>query len=326
MLSRTANSIYWMSRYIERAENYARFIDVNYNLSLEMAPGTPEQWEPLIITTGDYELYQEHYGQVNKTNVVSFLSFDLENPNSIRNCIIKARENARQIRPEITKELWEQINNLYYYIKEERDIENVLENDPRTFFNEVKRGCQLLYGIFDSTISRNEGWNFRAIGQYLERADKTLRVLDVKYHILLPHTRAVGSTIDLVQWGSLLKSVSAYDMYRKVYGTIKTNDIAEFLILDRYFARSVLHCLTQAQTALHDISGNRMGYSNEAERTLGSLKSHLEYKRIDEVIGQGLHEFIDDLQKHINEVNDAIQETFFHHEMSQDQYQEQTSE
>ena len=315
MLSRTANSIYWMSRYIERAENYARFIDVNFNLSMEMAPGTPAQWEPLIITTGDWDEYKKVYESASKKDIVFFLSLDEKNPNSIKNCIIRARENARQIRPEITKEVWEQINYLYYFVFDGGEAEKLLKSDPREMFSQIKKGCQLLYGIFDATISRNEGWNFSRMGQLLERADKTLRVLDVKYHILLPNSKAVGSALDLIQWGSLLKSVSAYDMYRKTYGRITIDNIVSFLLFDRQFARSVLHCLMEAQLSLNEITGNRSGYTKEAERRMGSLKSILEYNRINDVISLGLHEFIDELQKEINEVNDSIQETFFFSEM-----------
>ena len=314
MLSRTANSIYWMSRYLERAENYARFIDVNFNLSLELAPGLPEQWKPLVITTGGWPLYDKLYDVVSKSNVVDFLALHKDNPNSIRNCIIQARENARQIRPEITKEVWEQVNALYHYITNEELVNDLMQNEPRTLLNEVKKGCQLLYGIYDATISRNEGWHFRIAGKYLERADKTSRVLDVKYHYLLPSTKSVGSTVDLIQWGALLKSVSAYDMYRKTFGTIQTNDIVAFLLLDRQFARSVLHCLIAVQQALHDISGNRAGYSNEAERRIGRLRSLLEYRKIEDVINEGLHEFIDDVQLNINQISNAISETFFFNE------------
>ena len=164
MLSRTANSIYWMSRYLERAENYARFIDVNFNLSLELAPGLPEQWKPLVITTGGWPLYDKLYDVVSKSNVVDFLALHKDNPNSIRNCIIQARENARQIRPEITKEVWEQVNALYHYITNEELVNDLMQNEPRTLLNEVKKGCQLLYGIYDATISRNEGWHFRIAG------------------------------------------------------------------------------------------------------------------------------------------------------------------
>ena len=315
MLSRTANSIYWMSRYIERAENYARFIDVNFNLSMEMAPGTPAQWEPLVITTGDWDNYKELYEKTNKKDVVYFLSLDERNPNSIRNCLVNARENARQIRPEITREVWEQINYLYYFVIDSGEAHELIKSDPRELFSQIKKGCQLLYGIFDATISRNEGWNFSRIGQLLERADKTLRVLDVKYHILLPSSRAVGSTLDIIQWASLLKSVSAYDMYRRKHGKITIDQVVSFLLFDRHFARSVLHCLIEAQSSLNEITGNRSGYSNEAERRMGSLKSILEYNRVNDVISLGLHEFIDELQKEINEVNNAVQETFFFSEL-----------
>lgn len=312
MLSRVAESIYWMNRYIERAENYARFMDVNFNLSLEMPPNVAEQWQPLIVTTGDWDLYKKIHGKVEKKQVIYFLGFDQENPNSIYNCIIRARENARSVRPEITKEVWEQINSLYYLVKEGLEKNRWKNKDPRNFFNEVKEGCQLLYGMFDATISRNDGWHFGKIGQLIERADKTSRVLDVKYHILLSkHNSNVGSPLDLIQWAALLKSVSAYDMYRKKNGKLNSINIAEFLILDSVFPRSMLRCLIQAEESMHTITGNVNGHSNSAERQLGILRSQLEYADIKEIINVGLHEYLDNFQKNLNLVSMAVSERFF---------------
>jgi len=311
MLSRVADTIYWMNRYIERAENYARFMDVNFNLSLEMPPDASEQWKPLVVTTGDWLLYQSLHKKVEKRKVIYFLGFDQNNPNSIYNCIVKARENARAIRPEITKEVWEQINYLYYLVKAGFEKKRWQSKDPRNFFMEVKKGCQLLYGIFDATISRTDGWHFGKIGQLIERADKTSRVLDVKYHILLSTSEAVGSPLDLMQWGALLKSVSAYDMYRKKYGKLSSAGITQFLILDRDFPRSILRCLMQAEQSLYSITGNAEGHSNSAERHLGLLKSQLEYADINEIINNGLHEYLDNFQKKLNDVSIAIFDSFF---------------
>ncbi len=243
MLSRVADHIYWMNRYIERAENYARFMDVNFNLSLDLQPDEAAQWKPLVVTTGDWPVYEKLHKSVDKSKVIHFLGFESKNPNSIHNCIISARENARSIRPEITKEVWEQINYLNYYVKEGTETKRWEKNDPRKYFIEIKKGCQMLYGIFDSTISKSEGWHFGKIGQLMERADKTSRVLDVKYHILLPDSAKVGSPFDLIQWSALLKSVSAYDMYRKKYGKLTAQGICEFLIFDKNFPRSILSCL-----------------------------------------------------------------------------------
>jgi uncharacterized alpha-E superfamily protein len=169
----------------------------------------------------------------------------------------------------------------------------------------------LLHGIFDSTITRNDGWHFGKMGQLIERADKTSRVLDVKYHILLPGPEAVGSPIDLIQWSALLKSVSAYDMYRKEYGKLTPLHISEFLILDKRFPRSILRCLMHAEGSLKVITGNSNGYSNSAEKKLGILRSKLEYADIDEVFKSGLHEYLDEFQKDLNEVSGTVFETFF---------------
>ncbi|NJN28325.1 MAG: alpha-E domain-containing protein [Cyclobacteriaceae bacterium] len=311
MLSRVADTIYWMNRYIERAENYARFMDVNFNLSLEMPPNVSEQWRPLVVTSGDWELYESLYEKVDKHKVIYFLGFDKENPNSIYSCIVNARENARTIRTEITKEVWEQVNYLYFLVKDGLDKKLWRSKDPRNYFTEVKKGCQLLYGIFDSTISRTSGWHFGKVGQLIERADKTSRVLDVKYHILLSSPEAIGSPLDLLQWAALLKSVSAYDMYRKQYGKLNSASIAEFLILDRDFPRSILRCLLHAEQSLKAISGYDFSYANQAEKQLGMLRSNLEYADIDDIFNKGLHEYLDILQQGLNDLSIAVFNTFF---------------
>jgi len=311
MLSRVAETIYWMNRYIERAENYARFMDVNFNLSLELPPDLPEQWKPLVETTGDWELFQSLHKGVPKKKVIHFMAFDSRNPNSIFSCLVNARENARAIRPEITKEVWEQINALYYFVIDGVKKKLWERNDPRSFFLAVREGCQLLYGIFDSTISKTDGWHFGKIGQQVERADKTSRVLDVKYHMLLPSADVVGSPLDLIQWSALLKSVSAYDMYRKKYGKLNPLSISEFLIFDVNFPRSMASCLVSAEHSLHAIAGVETGYPSVAEKHLGMLKSQLEFADINDVFQAGLHEYLDDFQVRLNDVSKAIFDTFF---------------
>ena len=311
MLSRVADAMYWMNRYIERAENYARFMDVSFNLTLELPPNVSEQWQPLVVTTGDWKLYADMYKSIDKEKVVYFLGFDPGNPNSIYNCISKARENARSIRPEITKELWEQINHLYYFVKNGLEKKQWKKKDPRAYFDEIKKGCQLFWGIIDATISRTEGWHFGRIGKLLERADKTSRILDVKYHMLLPSPKDVGTPLDIIQWTALLKSVSAYDMYRKNNGKLSPEGIASFLILDTEFPRSMLRCLNNAEMSLKKISGQVSGYANKAEKELGLLSSQLEYADINEIIESGLHEYLDNFQIRLNHVSTAIFNSFF---------------
>lgn len=311
MLGRVADTIYWMNRYLERAENYARFIDVNFNLALELPPNETEQWKPLVLITGDWPLYESRYDKAEKSKVIHFLAFEENNPNSIYNCILNARENARAVRPEITKEVWEQINALYFLVKGGSEKKRQTDKKLRNFFTEIKNGCQLLYGMYDATISRNEGWNFAKLGQAIERADKTSRVLDAKYHLLLESPKQVGSSLDLIQWAALLKSVSAYDMYRKKYGKLTSANIAEFLILDTEFPRSMLASLIRAETSLIKLSGSTVGFSNTAQKQLGALKSQLEYTDINDIISSGMHEYLDDFQKKLNEISTAIYNSFF---------------
>ena len=311
MLSRVADSIYWMNRYLERVENYARFMDVNFNLMLELPPNVSEQWKPLVLTTGDWALYESLYQTESKSQVIFFLGFDLNNPNSIYSSIRNARENARAVRPELTTEVWEQINHIYYLVKDGHGRKHWKKSDPRKFFTEVKKGCQLVHGIFDSTISRTDGWHFGKMGQLIERADKTSRVLDVKYHMLLPSNDTVGSPFDMIHWAALLKSVGAYDMYRKKYGKLTPYDISEFLILDKVFPRAILRCLIHAENSLYKITGGGYGYSNIAEKRMGILKSQLEYEDINTIFDFGLHEYLDRLQEKLNEVSNGIFDTFF---------------
>ena len=311
MLGRVANTMYWMNRYLERAENYARFMDVNYNLSLELPPSEAEQWKPLVVTTGDWDLYESLYKEVEKEKIIYFLAFDQTNPNSIYNCILNARENARAVRTEITKEVWEQVNHLYFLVKAGSENKRYNSKKLRRFFNEIKNGCQLLYGMFDATLSRTDGWHFGKLGQVIERADKTSRVLDVKYHILLSSPKQVGSSLDLIQWAALLKSVSAYDMYRKKYGKLNAPSIAEFLILDKEFPRSMLACLISAEQSLQTLSGIDIGFKNSAQKQIGLLKSQLEYADISDIIEKGMHEYLDDFQRKLNKVSTAIYDSFF---------------
>lgn len=311
MLGRVANTIFWMNRYLERAENYARFMDVNFNLALELPPNEVEQWKPLVVITGDWGLFESLEYKVEKSTVIYFLAFDEKNPNSIFNCIYNTRENARAVRTEITKEVWEKINALYYLVKEGKEKKRHTDKKLRDIFTEIKNGCHLVYGIYDATISRTKGWDFGKLGQVLERADKTSRVLDVKYHLLLDSPKQVGTSIDLIQWAALLKSVSAYDMYRKKYGKLTPSNIAQFLILDTEFPRSILACLIIAEQSLVTLSGSSIGFSNTAQKQLGALKSQLEYTDINDIINSGMHEYLDDIQRKLNDISSAIYNSFF---------------
>lgn len=312
MLSRVADAIYWLNRYIERAENVARFVDVNLNLILDYSPtNMAQQWQPLVAVAGDLPLFQQRYGQANAENVIQFLSFDSNYPNSIISCLWAARENARSIREIISREMWEQVNALYFMVKEADPGQPL--SALHEFFTSVKMFSHSFAGVMDATMSHNEGWHFGQMGRLLERADKTARILDVKYFILLPSVKDVGTPLDEIQWMALLKSASAYEMYRKRdLHRITPKGVAKFLILDQEFPRSIQFCLLQTERSLHQITGTPIGtWRNPVERALGRLRSELDYLTIEEIIQSGLHEFLAHLQQQMNGVGDKIFETFF---------------
>ena len=311
MLSRVADSIFWMSRYVERADNVARFIDVNLNLSLDLGPNLCHQWLPLVYTTGDQEDFHKRYEIANQSNVIQFLTFDEENPNSILSCFRSARESARTIREMISSQMWEELNKCYLAVRTAQSSPDVLLS-PFDFFNQIKRSIYLLEGVTISTMSHGEAWHFSRLGKLVERADKTSRILDVKYFLLLPSPSDVGTPLDTTQWAALLKSASALEMYRKTQGRIIPTRVAEFLILDRDFPRTIRFCVIRAEQSLLAITGGTSGtFRNTAEQRLGRLRAELDYAHIDEVVEMGMHEFIDSIQSKLNDIGAAIFETFF---------------
>jgi uncharacterized alpha-E superfamily protein len=311
MLSRVANSVYWMSRYVERAENVARFIDVNYNLTLGHTEPLREQWAPLVYTTGDHELFAKRYDAATRENVLRFLAFDTDNPNSILSCLQQARENARTIREVISSAMWEETNKFFHMARSAARDPAVVEQ-PYEFCSQVRRASHLLVGATDATMSHSEAWHFGRMGRLLERADKTSRIVDVQYFILLPDPKDVGTTLDVVRWSALLKSASALEMYRRVHGRIVPAKVAEFLLLDPYFPRSIRFCLTKAHASLHRITGSEANsFTNRSEQRLGMLRAEVDYTSVGEIIDRGMHEFIDHFQTRLNQIGDAIYEDFF---------------
>lgn len=320
MLSRVADSVYWLSRYVERAENVARFIDVNYNLTLDESSELGNQWAPLVYTTGDQQGFNERYGEMTRENVLKFLMFDEENPNSILSCSSFARENARTIREVISSVVWEQLNQFYFMVRSSAQFSASLEQ-PQGFCERVRLASHLLVGAIDSTMSHDEAWHFSRIGRLVERADKTSRIVDVQYYILLPDSSDVGTALDTVRWSALLNSASALEMYRRQHGKIVPDRVADFLILDRHFPRAMHFCLIKAKESLQQITGSSAGtFRNLAEQRMGRLCSNMDYTRVEDVIRQGLHEYIDDFQSQLNLVGDAIGEEFFRsHQLKQTQ-------
>lgn len=311
MLSRVANSLYWMARYTERAENIARLINVNLNLSLDLPRGEREQWEPLVSISGDRPMFDGRYDTAHRRSVTQFLTFDPDNGNSILASLRAARENARSIREAISSEMWEALNGAYIEVRD-ASAPAAAEDDPHEFFTRVRQACQLTEGVTDATMTHNEAWHWARLGRMVERADKTSRILDTKYYILLPSPDQVGSPLDAIQWAALLRSCGGFEMYRRKHGNLRPERVVDFLVLDRDFPRAMLFCLITARDALHAISGTPMGhFGNDAEQRLAQLHADLAYARVNEVVAAGLHEFLDATQRKLNTLDDAIFDTFF---------------
>lgn len=309
LLSRVADSVYWMARYIERAENVARYIGVNLNLQLDLPMEPNQQWQPLIDTSGDTEEFKERYGEASQAKVIEFLAYDLANTNSIASCLRTARENARSVREAISSEMWTQVNSMYLDMQMQGRMP-----DPGQL-PEIMRGirlaCHLFQGITDATMSHSEAWHFARMGRKLERADKTSRILDVKYFILLPSARVVGTPYDDIHWSAVLKSVSGFSMYRKKHGRILPSDIVSFLLMDREFPRSIRFCIHSADESLHAITGSPMGsYFYPSEQVMGLLRAELDFTSVERILAGGLHEYLDSLQEKMNTVDSSILNDF----------------
>lgn len=309
MLRRVADAVFWTSRYLERAENVSRFVDVNQSLSLGGSP----QWSPLIHASGDQDMYHELYGQDYTAGLVlDFLLFNQQNQNSILSCLIKARENARSIREVLSVPIWEAINRFYLRVRDaSRSPEESLHH-PADFLERVRRSSHEVIGVMEATMSHDEAWQFARVGRLLERADKTSRILDVKSFVLLPDRTKVGSTIDVVQWTALLESTSALHMYRKRFGRIAPLPVMEFLLLDPHFPRSVRFSVAEAERSLTAIVGRSADAPREAvEEELAALHDRLRAITIETIVRDGLHEFIDAIQSHLNEIGAAIYHRYF---------------
>jgi len=314
MLSRVAESMFWMSRYIERAENTACFLDVNYHLSLDLhqvsGGESLDYWESLIQVTGEQDRFQKLYEGYDSNSVTDFLLFNPTNPSSISSCIALARENARSSVEALSSEIWEGINNLYHFVLQADPAE--VRGDPFSFCRAVKIGSQLFQGGADATLLRNEGWDFVQLGKYLERADNIARLVDVKYDLLSPSDGASNEAQDVILWMSVLKSCSALEAFRKVHlSRLDPEGILGFLVLERSFPRSILYSIAAAEKALWHVSGSSHGrFSSNADRLIGKLESELSYVSVDDLVGE-LRPFLVELEQQLKQIGEQIHQTYF---------------
>lgn len=308
MLSRVAESLYWLGRYIERAENVARISAVNHNLMLDSDISSAKaQWEPLVVTLGDEEDYLARYKKYREKDVAYFLTFDEQNPNSIWSCVNGARFNARCIRESISPEMFQEINEIYHKLNVARQKRHTSESLEK-INDQVVKFSHLIIGLTERTILQDEGWCFIRLGRMLERADKTTRILDVKYFFLLPSVGYVNTPLDDIQWAALLKSASAFEAYRKKYNTIEYDKIIDFLIMEKNFPRSVKYAVNRAFEMLSQIDNSR---GSKSLAQLSNLNQELDVITVDQIKAQGLHEFIDHIQVRLNDIGGEIYKDFF---------------
>jgi uncharacterized alpha-E superfamily protein len=311
VLSRAAEAVYWMSRYAERAENVARFLDVTLQVMLDFPDSRGNPWQAVVASTGDEGALAMRYGAVTRDAVVRCLTIDADSPNSILSCLRHARENARSIREAISSEMWEQINKWYLLVRDFANGPNVIE-DPHELLAAVKEASHLFVGVTYLTMTHGEAWHFGRLGRVLERADQTSRIVDAKEALIHARPPDAAGSLDGIDLTALLRSVSALEMYRKRYGRIERAQVIGFLILDKWFPRSIRHCLENGQDSLRAIGGTAPeGSTLLPERLLGRLAAEYEYAVVDEIVSGGLRQHLDDLQGKINAVGAAIHETFF---------------
>ena len=313
MLSRTANDLVWMSRLVERAENTARMLDVTYRMSLlpyhVLEPGQEwaEPWALPLVTSGLATSYYERYNELTADNVINFMALDASNPSSIYCCLRGARENARAQRGAITSEMWESLNTTWIEMRN-TDFPQLKANGIGEFFELVKMRSHLFRGVTFGTMLRDEGYSFIRLATFLERADNTARILDVKYHTLLPSAADVGGAVDYYQWGALLRSVSAFEAYRRIYrDVIIPRRVAELLILRDDLPRSLHACMNTIYDILQQLSDSD---SLEPERLAGEIHAQLHYGRVEKIFAVGLHEYLMAFLEKISTLGDEINSHF----------------
>ena len=315
MLSRVADALFWMSRYLERAEHVARLLDVCFHLELDLrgvSSGPVElHWTSLAAILQQVVPAADQPGQSPQAIISRWLTFELENPNSILSCVNRARYNARGVRGAISSEVWKELNKLYWQLKDS-DFGNLANESPHEFYQAVECGSHFVQGVCDATLTHDEGWQFIQLGKYLERADKTLRILDIQYQLLHELNSPGALSLSTLQWAAVLRSCRAYEAYQKVHvGRVDPDRVVLFLLLHPSFPRSVRFALESAAQALAAIEGDVPGRPpSKADRILGRVLADLRFGEPEEILHGDLHGFLSGLQERGAEVSRVVREQY----------------
>lgn len=309
LLGRTANGLYWMFRYIERAENIARLVDAGLRVSLTRPDSGDHDWEGVLQSAGARQAYAEVHKTVTSADAIDYLLRDRHNPSSVMSCIDAGRNNARMVRTALTRETWEATNECWIDLKARLDRRPKAADLPE-LIDVIKQRCGLIRGAFHGSMLRNDIYNFSRIGTFIERADNTSRILDVKYYVLLPAVSQVGSSLDNMQWESILRSVSAHRSYGWVYdGEHRPANIADFLILNGRMPRSLAYSYSKIVSNLHYLE-REYGQRPQAIDTAETINAMLTRGSIGDIMDHGLHEFLEEFITRNNQLNMDISQGY----------------
>ena len=310
LLARYADCIFWLARYVERAENLARILDVNETFSRDGRGG--QNWRSIVQLNSDEKRFFAKHDTASVHSVVNFYVIDNDNPTSILSAIRNARENARTLRPLISTEMWVQLNMFYNHLLG-LCAEDLAPGRLGALFATIKEACQTHTGITEGTFFRDQGWYFYQIGRYIERADQTTRLLDIKYHLLLPSVADVGSPADVSQWNALLRSAAGYHAFRRLHAASTTPArVAGFLLLNPAFPRSAHHCVREVGQLLGEVKSRyALRRGNDAAEELDRLQALLGTLDVSTILSRGLHEFLDTIQRQLIAVTRELSVAFF---------------
>lgn len=315
MLSRTADNLFWIARYMERAETAARLLEVGSRIALlPSAGGYRNEWDSLLQASGNADAFARKYGDPVQRNIESFLFFDRDNPSSVASCITIARENGRIVRTALTAQVWDALNTAFQELRQlERKPRSELELSRLTEW--TMRHAAMVRGAIEATLLRNDGWDFLNLGYHLERADNTARLMDVKYYVLLPKVEFVGSGLDNYQWTTLLRAMSAHRAFHWAYGgEVTAAKIAHFLILNAQCPRSLITCVEEISTHLTRLA-KAYGAKTEAQARAQAMHAALSETKVEEIFDEGLHEFLSRFIREVAGLGSLVHEAYLSGDM-----------